>query len=99
MYNAEDSQVGGQLGVQVAIEDKYGRLKQLMDVGKEKGYVLYDEVSELLPDDIHRAQNSMSCWSTSTAPASRSSKNPSESAKIEDAEELGELELGSGIQR
>ncbi|HPQ17160.1 MAG TPA: sigma-70 factor domain-containing protein, partial [Bryobacteraceae bacterium] len=36
----------------MAIEDKYDRLKQLMDAGKEKGYVLYDEVSELLPDDI-----------------------------------------------
>jgi RNA polymerase primary sigma factor len=39
-------------GVPVAIEDKYDRLKQLMDAGKEKGYVLYDEVSELLPDDL-----------------------------------------------
>jgi RNA polymerase primary sigma factor len=36
----------------VAIDDKYDRLKQLMEAGKEKGYVLYDEVSELLPDDI-----------------------------------------------
>ena len=36
----------------MAIDDKYDRLKQLMDAGKEKGYVLYDEVSELLPDDI-----------------------------------------------
>ncbi|MGA2328157.1 MAG: RNA polymerase sigma factor RpoD [Bryobacteraceae bacterium] len=36
----------------MALEDKYDRLKQLMDAGKEKGYVLYDEVSELLPDDI-----------------------------------------------
>jgi RNA polymerase primary sigma factor len=36
----------------VAIDDKYDRLKRLMDAGKEKGYVLYDEVSELLPDDI-----------------------------------------------
>ncbi len=36
----------------MAIEDKYDRLKQLMDAGKEKGYVLYDEVSELLPDEI-----------------------------------------------
>jgi RNA polymerase primary sigma factor len=38
--------------LKVAIDDKFGRLKQLMDAGKEKGYVLYDEVSELLPDDI-----------------------------------------------
>ncbi len=36
----------------MAIEDKYGRLKQLVDEGKEKGYVLYDDVSELLPDYI-----------------------------------------------
>ncbi|HXN47141.1 MAG TPA: RNA polymerase sigma factor RpoD [Bryobacteraceae bacterium] len=36
----------------MAHDDKYDRLKQLMDAGKEKGYVLYDEVSELLPDDI-----------------------------------------------
>ena len=39
-------------GVPVASEEKYGRLKQLMDVGKEKGYVLYDEVNEVLADDF-----------------------------------------------
>ncbi len=36
----------------MATEDKYGRLRQLVDSGKEKGYVLYDEVGDLLPDDI-----------------------------------------------
>jgi len=36
----------------VASEDKFGRLRQLVDSGKEKGYVLYDEVNDLLPDDI-----------------------------------------------
>ncbi len=35
----------------MAIEEKFGRLKQLMDTGKEKGYVLYDEVNELLTED------------------------------------------------
>jgi RNA polymerase primary sigma factor len=35
----------------VATEEKFGRLKQLMDTGKEKGYVLYDEVNELLTED------------------------------------------------
>ena len=34
----------------VALEEKFGRLKQLMDSGKEKGYVLYDEVNELLTE-------------------------------------------------
>ncbi len=35
----------------MAIEEKFGRLKQLMDTGKEKGYVLYDEVNELLTEE------------------------------------------------
>ena len=35
----------------MAIDEKFGRLKQLMDTGKEKGYVLYDEVNELLTED------------------------------------------------
>ncbi len=39
-------------GTAVATEEKYGRLQHLMHVGKEKGYVLYDEVNEILPDDI-----------------------------------------------
>lgn len=36
----------------MATEDKFGRLKQLMEIGKEKGYVLYDEVNDLLPEDL-----------------------------------------------
>jgi hypothetical protein len=36
----------------LASEEKVGRLKQLMDSGKEKGYVLYDEVNELLTDEF-----------------------------------------------
>jgi RNA polymerase primary sigma factor len=35
----------------VALEEKFGRLKQLMDTGKEKGYVLYDEVNDLLTEE------------------------------------------------
>jgi RNA polymerase primary sigma factor len=36
----------------VATDDKFGRLKNLMDSGKEKGFVLYDEVNELLTEDF-----------------------------------------------
>jgi RNA polymerase primary sigma factor len=42
----------GSCGVCLASDEKFGRLRQLVDSGKEKGYVLYDEVNELLPDDI-----------------------------------------------
>jgi RNA polymerase primary sigma factor len=36
-------------GASVAIEDKFEGLQRLVQLGKEKGYVLYDEVSEVLP--------------------------------------------------
>src|SRR6266542_3068713 len=33
-------------------EEKYDEVRQLISIGKEKGYLLYDEVNELLPADI-----------------------------------------------
>ena len=36
----------------MATEEKFGRLKQLMEVGKEKGFVLYDEVNDLLAEEF-----------------------------------------------
>ncbi len=36
----------------MSIEEKYEEVRQLIAVGKEKGYLLYDEVNDLLPVDI-----------------------------------------------
>ena len=36
----------------MSIEEKYDEVRQLISIGKEKGYLLYDEVNELLPSDI-----------------------------------------------
>src|SRR5476649_1650573 len=36
----------------LSIDEKYDEVKQLINIGKEKGYLLYDEVNELLPADI-----------------------------------------------
>ncbi len=36
----------------MSIEDKYDEVRQLINIGKEKGYLLYDEVNELLPAEI-----------------------------------------------
>jgi RNA polymerase primary sigma factor len=36
----------------LSIEEKYDEVRQLITVGKEKGYLLYDEVNELLPSEI-----------------------------------------------
>src|SRR5205085_4029489 len=32
--------------------EKYDEVQKLIDIGKEKGYLLYDEVSDLLPPEI-----------------------------------------------
>src|SRR3954465_3851992 len=34
------------------VEEKYDEVRQLINIGKEKGYLLYDEVNELLPSEI-----------------------------------------------
>ncbi len=36
----------------LSIEDKYDEVRQLISIGKEKGYLLYDEVNDLLRSDI-----------------------------------------------
>src|SRR5262245_51201127 len=36
----------------LSIEEKYDEVRQLINMGKEKGYLLYDEVNELLPSEI-----------------------------------------------
>ena len=37
----------------MALEDKFDDIKKLIDVGKEKGYLTYDEVNDLIPHDVH----------------------------------------------
>ena len=36
----------------MASEERFGRFQKLIDMGKEKGYVLYDDISEVLPEDL-----------------------------------------------
>ena len=37
----------------MALEDKYDDIKKLIDAGKEKGYLTYNEVNDLIPHDMH----------------------------------------------
>ena len=41
----------------MSIEEKYDEVRQLINVGKEKGYLLYDEVNEMLPSEITSAED------------------------------------------
>src|SRR5581483_1990149 len=36
----------------LSVEEKYVEVKQLIALGKEKGFLLYDEIYEILPEEI-----------------------------------------------
>ena len=40
----------------MSLEEEYDEVRQLIEIGKEKGYLLYAEVNELLPADITRSE-------------------------------------------
>ncbi|HSL22995.1 MAG TPA: RNA polymerase sigma factor RpoD [Vicinamibacterales bacterium] len=48
----------------MSIEEKYDEVRQLINIGKEKGYLLYDEVNELLPADITSSEELDDLFST-----------------------------------
>jgi len=39
------------------IEDEFGHVQQLVLIGKERGYLLYDEINDSLPADVHSSQD------------------------------------------
>ncbi|HKV64279.1 MAG TPA: RNA polymerase sigma factor region1.1 domain-containing protein [Candidatus Acidoferrum sp.] len=38
------------------IDDEFGHVQQLSLIGKERGYLLYDEINDSLPTDVHPSQ-------------------------------------------
>ncbi len=38
------------------LEEKYDAVKQLIAIGKERGYLLYDEVNDSLPAEVHSSE-------------------------------------------
>ncbi|MCC7174481.1 MAG: RNA polymerase sigma factor RpoD [Bryobacterales bacterium] len=36
----------------MALDEKHSRLKRLVDAGREKGFLLYDEINEVLPENL-----------------------------------------------
>ena len=41
----------------MSIEEKYDEVRQLIQVGKEKGYLLFDEVNEMLPSEVTSSED------------------------------------------
>jgi RNA polymerase primary sigma factor len=42
--------------VTLALEEKYDQVRQLIAMGKERGYLLYDEVNDILPAEVHSSE-------------------------------------------
>jgi len=38
--------------IKKTVEDKYSSVKQLIELGQDKGYLLYDEIYEMLPEEV-----------------------------------------------
>ena len=95
----------------LALEEKYDQVRQLIAMGKERGYLLYDEVNDILPAEVHSSEEIDDLLSTferygidvyedlSTAKAALAaadSAEPTEAAKEEPAAEEGDLDLTPG---
>ncbi len=48
----------------MSIEEKYDEIRQLIALGKEKGYLLYDEINELLPAAVTSSEELDDLFST-----------------------------------
>jgi RNA polymerase primary sigma factor len=83
--------------VPVATDDKFGRMKQLMETGKEKGFVLYDEVSELLTEEFPSGREFDELLSDLDSAGVEILEEPKLEfdKKGEDGEDFGDLELAS----
>jgi len=40
----------------LVIEEKHDQVRQLINMGKERGYLLYDEVNDILPAEVHSSE-------------------------------------------
>jgi RNA polymerase primary sigma factor len=82
--------------VTVALEEKYDQVRQLIAMGKERGYLLYDEVNDILPPEVHSSEEIDDLLSTferygidvyedlSSAKAALAAADPSDTADVKD---------------
>jgi RNA polymerase primary sigma factor len=82
----------------VAIEDKFEGLQRLVQMGKEKGYVLYDEVSEVLPGEMPGGAELEDVLAGLDVAGIEILEEPKDfEKKLEEGDELLDLELPAGV--
>jgi RNA polymerase primary sigma factor len=89
----------------LAFDEKFDQVNKLITLGKEKGYLLYDEVNDLLPSDVHSAEDLddlLSMFDSAGIEVLESPKSKSgdkldkDEAKPEEASEDSDLDLTPG---
>jgi RNA polymerase primary sigma factor len=82
----------------VALDDKFDGLQRLVQMGKEKGYVLYDEVSEVLPGDLSGGAELDDVLAGLDVAGIEILEEPKDfEKKLEESEELLDIELPAGL--
>jgi RNA polymerase primary sigma factor len=82
----------------VALEDKFEGLQRLVQLGKEKGYVLYDEVSEVLPGDLPGGSELEDVLAGLDVAGIEILEEPKDfEKKLDESEEPFDLDLPAGI--
>ena len=80
----------------MALEDKFDDIKKLIDAGKEKGYLTYDQVNDLIPGDVHSPDDLddlLTTIGTQGIDVLESGKGLPSEQKFEDIEEGEDVEL------
>ena len=80
----------------MALDDKFEDIKKLIDAGKEKGYLTYDQVNDLIPGDVHSPDDLddlLTTIGTQGIDVLESAKGLPSEQKFEDAEEGEDVEL------
>jgi RNA polymerase primary sigma factor len=78
----------------VTSDAKEIRLRQLMEAGREKGFLLYDEVNDLLPDELADAHELDELLANLESAGVEVLEEPRFDLGKRDEEDVGDLELG-----
>jgi RNA polymerase primary sigma factor len=80
----------------LALDDKFEDIKKLIDAGKEKGYLTYDQVNDLIPGDVYSPDDLddlLTTIGTQGIDVLDSSKGLPSEQKFEEIEESEDVEL------
>ena len=80
----------------LSIEEKYDEVRQLITMGKEKGYLLYEEVNDMLPSEISSSDELDDIFSMFGSMGIEVVDSEQKFREAKDGEEGAELDLTPG---